>query len=63
MARRISPRQPNRLASQPATALSCALDRRSEDEQRTAEGMARDQLAFTRIAASGDTPQAEPDDR
>ncbi|MEU9661897.1 hypothetical protein [Streptomyces chartreusis] len=63
MARRIDPRQPNRLASQPATVLSCALDRRSEGEQRIAEGMARDQLAFTRMAASGDTPLAEPDDR
>lgn len=63
MARRINPQQPNRLASEPATPHACAGDRRTNGEQLLAEGAARDQLAFTRIAASGDTPPAEPDDR
>jgi hypothetical protein len=54
MARRIDHRQPNAVASQPATPQACTSDRRSTGEQLRAEGAARDQLAFTRIAARGD---------
>ncbi|MEU6070554.1 hypothetical protein ABZ864_40475 [Streptomyces sp. NPDC047082] len=60
MASLISTRQHNQLASVPATVQACACDRRTQGEQRLAEGAARDQLAFTRIAARSDsTPEAE----
>ncbi|MFC8520787.1 hypothetical protein [Streptomyces sp. NPDC057257] len=59
MARRIDPRQPNPITSQPATVQACAGDRRSEKEQTTAAGAARDQLAFTQIAATGVTTEAD----
>ncbi|MFJ2007026.1 hypothetical protein [Streptomyces chartreusis] len=59
MARHIDPHQPNQIVSQPATPQACAGDRRTNGAQLRAEGAARDQLAFTRIAASGAT--TEPD--
>jgi|GraSoiStandDraft_59_1057299.scaffolds.fasta_scaffold1130847_2 hypothetical protein len=55
MARRLDHRQPNVITSQPATPEACASDRRSKGKQQRAEGAARDQLAFTRMAARGDT--------
>ncbi|MEU1275305.1 hypothetical protein [Streptomyces sp. NPDC005799] len=59
MTRRISTRQPNQIASQPTTTQDCASDHRSSGEQLRAEGAARDQLAFTRIAARGDATESD----
>jgi hypothetical protein len=47
------PLTPNRILSEPATVAACASERRTSGEQKTAAGAARDQLAFTRMAASG----------
>lgn len=45
-------KQPNRIMSEPATVDACAQDLRTPDEQDTAAGHARDQLAHTREAAA-----------
>ena len=46
--------RPNPIALAPATPAACASDLRTKHEQQTAAGSARDQLAFTRMAARGD---------
>ncbi|MFI2632605.1 hypothetical protein ACH5A2_19735 [Streptomyces collinus] len=45
--------QPNRILAEPATVQACAGDLRTPTEQQIAEGAARDQVAFTRINATG----------
>lgn len=52
--------RPNRVMSEPSTPQTCAADLRTKGESTAAAGAARDQLAFTRIAASGDI--TAPDD-
>lgn len=52
--------RPNRVMSEPATPQACAADLRTKRESTTAAGAARDQLAFTRMAASGEI--TAPDD-
>jgi hypothetical protein len=63
MARRLDHRQPNVIASQPATPQSCAGDLRGTQYERdTAAGRARDQLAFTGMAARGELAPDLDDD-
>ncbi|WP_327411321.1 hypothetical protein OG458_42045 (plasmid) [Streptomyces sp. NBC_01281] len=45
--------RPNKILATPATVAACAADRRTPGEQSTAEGAARDQIAFTRMSAGG----------
>jgi hypothetical protein len=47
----LTPR-PNRILAEPATPETCAADLRTSDEQDVAAGAARDQSAFTRMAAA-----------